>query len=154
MVNCENDEVRRSCSTYEALNEREMPSIVKYGSVCATLNTWLYLPPLRSTRQPVAGAEQVAVDEVAAEHERLALGVADAAAELRRRALFDRHIDVDEIGGARDRLRLGLHLLDVWQALQTLLRARHRGIRQHRAFELAHLAAQDLVARALDALES
>ena len=49
MVNCENDEVSRSRSTYDALSEREMPSTVKYGSVCATLNTWLYLPPLSST---------------------------------------------------------------------------------------------------------
>ena len=65
MVNCENDEVSRSRSTYEALNERETPSAVKYGSVCATLNTCAVLAAVELDRQPIAGAEEIAVDEAA-----------------------------------------------------------------------------------------
>ena len=54
---------------------------------------------------------------------------------------------------AFDTPRLGFHLVDVRQALQPLFGTRQRRVRQHRAFELAHLAAQDFVARALHAVE-
>jgi hypothetical protein len=64
-------------------------------------------------RQPVAGPEQIAVDEIPVEQERLPLRVAHAAAQLRRGAFFDRHVDVDQIRSTFDAPGLGLHLFDV-----------------------------------------
>ena len=60
---------------------------------------------------------------------------------------------VDQVGRARHRRRVDLDVLDEGQALQALLGALQRDVRQQRALELAHLAPQGLVVAAVRAGE-
>ena len=79
--------------------------------------------------------------------------VADAAAELAGQAFLEREIDVDQVRGAGHRRGLDLDVLDERQALQADLRALDRRVRQVRAFELAHLAAEHFIVDAAGAGE-
>src|SRR6185436_16406933 len=96
----------------------------------------------------VAGAHEIRVHEVALQDHRLRLGVTDAAAELTRQAFLDVEVDVDQVGRAGHLVGLDFDLLDERQALNTLLGALHRSVRQVRAFELAHLAPEYFVVHA------
>ena len=66
MVNCENDEVIRSRSTYDALNERETPSDREVRIGVRDAVHLAVLAAVEIDRQAIAGAEQIAVDVVAA----------------------------------------------------------------------------------------
>ena len=99
-------------------------------------------------------AEEVGVRVAAVQHELVGLGVTDAAGELRRRALLDLVVHVHQVRGSRHRRGLEIHALDVRQALDALLGALERGIRQPAALELAHLTAQHLVVDAVGAAEA
>ena len=104
-------------------------------------------------RDTLARAHEITVGVIAVEDERLRLGVADATAELRRGAFLDLELHIDEVGRTRDGGVLGFHLLDVRQALQTLLGAFDEHVGQPTALELTHFAAQHLVVDLGDAVE-
>ena len=93
------------------------------------------------------------MDEAAVEDRALRLRVADAAAELARQAFLDVEVDVHQVGGARHRLGLVVHFLDVGQPLQPLLGAVEQRVRQVGTLELSHLAAQHLVVDRAGVLE-
>ena len=141
----DDDDVYWSSWRNVADSVRETPSIVRVRIGVREAEDLAVLAGVDFGRDAIARAHEVAVHEAAVQQERLRFGVADAAAELARQAFLDLVVDVDEVGRARHRVRLDLDLLDERQALQALLGALDRGVREVAAFHLAHFAAQHVV---------
>src|ERR1700683_1670425 len=87
--------------------------------------------------------------EPAVEDEFLRLRVADAAGELRARSLLNRKVHIHHVSRAWYRGRLKGHGLHVREALDALLGAVERDVREPAALKLTHLAPQDLVVDAV-----
>ena len=100
---------------------------------------------LQGQADAIAGAEKVVLLQGDAGDQALHLRVADAEGEAARGLLLDRHIDVDLVFLARHARRIDGHGLEIAEALQADLRAVDGRLRIPGAFELAHLAAHDLV---------
>ena len=128
-------------------------SAVKYGSVTRHAVHLGVLAGIEVNGHAAPGTEEVGVGVIAADHERLRLGITDAATELRRGSFLDLVVHIHEVGGSGHGLGFRFDLLYVRQSLEALLGAIQRHVRQPASLELAHLAAQYFVVDLGDTIE-
>src|SRR5215471_1738934 len=96
----------------------------------------------------VAGSEEIGLLHRRLENQPVDAGESDADQERPGGFLLHPHVDVDLVGGAGDGRCFDLHLAEVARPVDALLRDLQLLAVEEAALELAHLAPDDLVARA------
>ena len=105
------------------------------------------LARIESQRQGVTTAEQVLLGDRCRQHDALRAGEARTQHQIAGGALLDREVDIDLVGRTRHGRCLDVNLVEEAEAVDTGARTVDRRSVVPPSFHLAHLAANDLVAR-------
>ena len=105
------------------------------------------LAGVEAERQCVAAAEQVLLRDRGRQHDVLRAGKTRTQHQVAGGTLLDGKVDVDLVGGPRDRRRFDGHLVEEAKAVNARARTIDRFRVVPAALHLAHLATHDLVAR-------